>query len=313
MDVQQYIGEIVRSRDGARGLSREAATRLFEAMFGGGLADVELGAILIGLRMKGESLDEILAGLDVLDPLVRRVTVDPGRPAVSIPSYGGARRTANLVPLLALLLADAGVQVIVHGVPGDSRRTTTAEILQAMGLGACDAPDRAEIAIGRGNPAFVPVSALSPRLGALLELGSRLGVRHVGHTLAGLLNPSTSRACLAIAGFADAGGEALRHACFARSGRSALVLRGEEGEVVASTRWAARIDWVHDGRVETLVPGQALAPPDLPALPDPHDVPATARWIQSVLAGERPVPEPIDRQVEAVLTALQRAGVVEAA
>jgi anthranilate phosphoribosyltransferase len=42
----------------------------------------------------------------------------------------------------------------------------------------------------------------------------------------------------------------------------------------------------------------------MPALPDPHDAPATARWIQSVLAGERPVPAPIEQQAGAVLHAL---------
>jgi hypothetical protein len=39
-------------------------------------------------------------------------------------------------------------------------------------------------------------------------------------------------------------------------------------------------------------------------LPDPLDAPATARWVQSVLAGERPVPEPIERQVGAALRAV---------
>jgi hypothetical protein len=81
---------------------------------------------------KGESLDEVRAGLDVLEPLLRRVPVDPMRPTVAIPSYNGARSTANLTPLLACLLADSGLQVVVHGVTGDPRRTTTAEIMQLL-------------------------------------------------------------------------------------------------------------------------------------------------------------------------------------
>ncbi len=46
MDAQPFIKEIARGREGARGLSYEAATRMFDAMFGGGFADVELGAVL---------------------------------------------------------------------------------------------------------------------------------------------------------------------------------------------------------------------------------------------------------------------------
>jgi anthranilate phosphoribosyltransferase len=304
MDAQPFIKEIGRGREGARGLTYEAATRMFDAMFGGGFADIELGAVLIALRMKGESLDEVRAGIDVLEPLLRCVPVDATRPVVSIPSYNGARHTANLVPLLACLLADAGVQVVVHGVTADPKRTTTAEIMQAMGLGPAGGIDRAEAAIARGDPAFVPIDALSSRLAALLELRWQLGVRNVGHTLAKLLNPTDSAACLRLACFTHPEFAALQHAYFEQTGRPGMVLRGTEGEVVASTRRAAQIDWVHEGRTEVLVPATAGPAREMPALPDAHDAPATARWIQSVLAGERPVPDPIEQQVGAVLQAL---------
>jgi anthranilate phosphoribosyltransferase len=304
MDAQPFIKEIGRGRDSARGLSYESALRMFDALFGGGFADVEIGAVLIALRMKGESLDEIRAGLDILEPLLRRVPVDATRPTVAIPSYNGARNTANLTPLLACLLADSGVQVVVHGVTGDPSRTTTAEIMQAMGLGPSGGLDAAEAALARGDPAFLPVTVLSARLAALLELRWQLGVRNVGHTLAKLLNPTDSPACLRVACFTHPEFNRLQHDYFLATARPALVLRGTEGEVVASTRRAAQIDWLHEGRCDTLVAAQASAARDIPALPDAHDAPATARWIQSVLAGERPVPEPIAQQVAAVLQAV---------
>jgi anthranilate phosphoribosyltransferase len=304
MDAQPFIKEIGRGREGTRGLSYESALRMFDALFGGGFADVELGAVLIGLRMKGESLDEIRAGLDILEPLLRCVPVDAARPTVAIPSYNGARDTANLTPLLACLLADSGVQVVIHGVTGDPQRTTTAEIMQAMGLGPSGGLDAAEAALARGDPAFLPVSVLSARLAALLELRWQLGLRNVGHTLAALLNPTDSPHCLRIACFTQPELSRLQHDYFIATTRPGLVLRGTEGEVVASTRLAAQIDWLHEGRCDTLVAAQVAPARDLPALPDAHDAPATARWIQSVLAGERPVPEPIAQQVAAVLQAV---------
>lgn len=304
MDAQAVIKEIGRGRDGARGLSHEAALAMFESLFGGGYADVELGAILIALRMKGETVDEVRAGLDVLEPLLSTVPVDAARPVVAIPSYNGARHSANLVPLLACLLADAGVQVVIHGVDRDPKRTTTAEIMQAMGLGPVGGIEAAAHALTRGDPAFVPVSVLSPRLAALLELRWQLGVRNVAHTLAKLLNPTDAPGCLRIASFTHPEFNRLQHEYFAVTGRPALLMRGTEGEVVASTRRAAQIDWVHDGVCDLLVAADAGSAGDLPALPDAHDAPATARWVQSVLAGERPVPAPIERQVAAVLHAL---------
>lgn len=304
MDAQAFIREIGRGREGSRGLPYATALRMFDAMFGGGLADVELGAILMALRMKGESLDEVRAGVDVLEPLLLRVPVDATRPVVAVPSYRGARHTANLVPLLACLLSDAGVQVVIHGVTGDPERTTTAEILQAMGLGATGGVDAAADALARGDPAFVPVRTLSPRLAALLELRGQLGVRNVGHTIANLLNPTAAPGCLRLACVAGPAPGRLQHDYFVATGRAALLLPGTEGEAVASVRGPELIDWVHDGTSETLVDADPGPAGDVPALPDAHDAPGTARWVQSVLAGERPVPEPIERQVAAVLHAV---------
>ncbi|HYF59526.1 MAG TPA: DNA-binding protein YbiB [Burkholderiaceae bacterium] len=306
MDAQPYLKEIGRGRDGARGLSYESAFALFEAVFDGGFAELELGAILIALRMKGESLDEIRAALDALSPRLARVPVDASRPVVSIPSYNGARHVANLVPLLACLLADAGMQVVIHGTTADPVRTTTSEIMRAMGLGPVSTVAQAGSAIARGDPAFVPVDVLSPALASMLGLRARLGVRNVAHTLAKLLDPTDAPGCLRLASFTHPEFDRLQHDYFVACDRPALLSRGNEGEVVASTRRGARIDWLHDGTCDVLVEAQGVAPRETPALPDAHDAPGTARWIQAVLAGERPVPAAIERQVAAVLHAAGR-------
>jgi anthranilate phosphoribosyltransferase len=304
MDAQRFITEIGRGAQGARSLPYDVALQMFELLFEGRFDDIELGAILIALRMKGESLDEVRAALDVLEPGLNRLPVDVSRPCVSIPSYNGARHTPNLVPLLACLLADAGVQVVVHGVSGDERRTSTAEIMSAMGLGAVRDIGQAVDVIDRGVPAFVPVELLSPPLAGLLALRARLGVRNIGHTLVKLINPTLAPDCLRMASFTHPEFNRLQHDYFIGSRRPAMLMRGTEGEVVASTRRAAQIDWVHDGECEVAVLAQAIASGGLPALPDASDACATARWIQSVLAGERPVPQAIDQQVGAILLAL---------
>jgi anthranilate phosphoribosyltransferase len=304
MDAQRFIKEIGRGGEGTRSLSYDLAMQMFEALFEGRFDDIELGAILIALRMKGESLDEVRAALDVLEPGLHRLPVDVVRPCVSIPSYNGARHTPNLLPLLACLLADAGVQVVVHGVSRDERRTTTADIMTAMGLGAVRDIGQAVDVIGRGVPAFVPIELLSPALAGLLALRARLGVRNIGHTLAKLINPTRSPDCLRMASFTHPEFNRLQHDYFIGSRRPAMLMRGTEGEVVASTRRAAQIDWVHNGECEVIVPAQTTAAGGQPALPDAADPSATARWIQSVLAGERPVPQAIDQQVGAVLLAL---------
>lgn len=128
MSYSHYIKEIGRGAEGARNLSRDDACQvLYAAMLDGGVPDLELGAIILGLRVKGESLDEMLGFLSAVDQRTNRLDMPQGRVRpVVLPTYNGARKEANLTPLLALLLQRFGVPVLVHGLlegfgPGHSR------------------------------------------------------------------------------------------------------------------------------------------------------------------------------------------------
>lgn len=304
----EILREIGRGKEGARDLTRDKAQALFERLFSGRLGEMETGAMLLALRVKGESLDEIDGAIAALsDPgsgYLRPVQVDDSRPVVSIPSYNGARQTPNLTALLACLLSGAGVQVVIHGIGSDPRRTVTADIMRAMGLTLAESGEQAAAVLERHDPVFVPIAQLSPVLARLLSLRARLGVRNVAHTLVKLINPTTSERCMRITCFTHPDFNRLQHQFFMRNKASAMVLRGTEGEVVASVRRAAQIDWMHEGSCDTVVEAQTTPMLGVPNLPSARDVHATALWIQSVLSGECPVPHAIAEQVDAVLNAL---------
>ena len=117
MNFAQFIKEIGRGAEGAKDLTREEARQLYGAMLDGGVPDLELGAILIALRMKGETNDEMAGFLAAAQERLQALHVPAGRiRPVVIPSYNGARKGANLTPLLALLLQRFGVPVLVHGL-----------------------------------------------------------------------------------------------------------------------------------------------------------------------------------------------------
>ena len=298
------IKNIGRGKKGARDLSRPDACALYTAMLNGTVSDLELGAILLAMRIKGESVDELGGFMDAAEVSFQRIPAwhSPYAP-VSIPSYNGARKMANLTPLLALLLAREGVPVLVHGVSTDPGRVTTAEIFAAMGLQPCHTVDAVHAAFAARQPAFMPIEALAPKMAHLLSLRRILGVRSSTHTLVKILQPFDGPALRLVSythpEYLETLGAYFLHAAPCERG-DAFLMRGTEGETVANANRAQQIEWFHRHQRTTLV--QRQEPVDaLPPLPAQSDAATTAAWIAAALRGEQPVPAPIAEQVEQCL------------
>ena len=320
MQCAALIKEIGRGKDGARSLSHEQARDLWAAILAGEVSDLELGAILLAMRVKGETTNELAGFLDATHAAMSHLP-DPAAAyaPVVIPSYNGARHLPNLVPLLALMLAERGVPVLVHGVVsdpmGDLRgrgvRVTTADVLHAMGIDFIrhgnDLPGAVRSAATRRLPVFAPIQVLHPRLAYVLGLRRVLGVRNSAHTLAKLLQPFAGSA-LRLGSFTHPEYEVLLRNYFLSYGGSALISRGSEGEVVANARRSLRIEAFNERVARIVVEGQDVAPANAAVLPVSRDAAVTAVWTQSVLAGEHPVPQPIAEQFAVIMEALQNTG-----
>jgi anthranilate phosphoribosyltransferase len=301
----RFIKEIGRGPHGARSLSSEDTHALYAAMLDGRVPDLELGAVLLAYRLKGETADELAAMLAATHASFTPLAVaDGAHGPVSIPSYNGARKQPNLVPLLALMLAREGVPTLVHGVTADPGRVTSAEIFAALDLPA--ARDHAEIEaqLAARRVSFAPIETLAPKVARLLALRRRMGVRNSTHTLVKLLQPFAQPG-LRLVNYTHPPYRESLSALFAAHPEAAvggaLLARGTEGEAVADTRRQVQVDWLHEGICETLIE-PVRSSPDAPEveLPEGRDAPTTAAWIDAVLRGEAPVPEAIARQVQTI-------------
>ena len=294
------IKEIGRGKKGSRNLSRQDASSLYTAMLDRNVSDLELGAILMAMRIKGESVDELGGFMDAAEASFERIPAGPGPYApVSIPSYNGSRKMANLTPLLALLLAREGVPVLVHGVTVDPGRVTSAEIFAAMQLAPAQSVADVQAAFAARLPAFMPIELLAPPMAHLLSLRRILGVRSSTHTLVKILQPFDGPALRLVSythpEYLETLGEYFLSASPPERG-DAFLMRGTEGETVANANRAQQIDWFHQGQRTLLV--QRDAPTDeLAQVPDGRDAATTAAWIARALRGEVPVPASIAEQV----------------
>jgi len=297
----RYIKEIGRGAEGARALAGPEAYALYGAMLDGGVPDLELGAIVLALRVKGESLEEMQGFLAAVSERSHFLRSPAGRPRpVVLPSYNGARREANLTPLLALLLQRFGVPVIVHGLIEGYGRVTSGQIFRELGIFPCASLTQAQSDLDERNLAFVPLPILSPGLNNLLALRGRLGVRNSAHSLVKLLDPCRGEAVLIAAATHPAFLDLMRELLLAGTGR-ALLLRGTEGEPYANPKRRPRIEYLHEGVVDLLFDAEHESLKFLPHLPAAADVVSTAHWIRQVVDQHLPLPLPIANQLACCL------------
>lgn len=306
MSIAQYIKEIGRGPEGARPLTVEQSRDLMGQVLDGQVSDLEVGAFALAMRMKGETVDELLGFADAVEQ--RCMVLTSARPVVVIPSYNGARRLPNLVPLLAMRLAQEGAAVLVHGPRHDPARVTSHEVFQALGLPPLDSAQAVHERWQRHEPAFVATDVLNPALQRLLDVRRVVGVRNSGHTVAKLINPVQGAPALRLASYTHPEFGVLMAQFAERAAADIMVLRGTEGEAVADPRRCPRMDLWLSGRAhpELGCPAQDGVLTELPILPRSIDAATVALYVQAVVAGQQPGPAPLDRQVDLLLAALAR-------
>ncbi len=306
MGIAHYLKEIGRGSQGARSLDIDQSRDLMEQVLDGRVTDLEVGGFALSMRIKGETVDELLGFAQAVQ--ARCLVVDSDRPVIVIPSYNGARRLPNLTPLLAMRLAQEGARVLVHGPLHDPARITSAEIFHALGLPPADGAAGVHERWKRHEPAFITTETLSPALQRLLDVRWVVGLRNSGHTMAKLLHPVLGAPALRLASHTHPEFGQLMTDFAERTRADMMLLRGTEGEAVADPRRCPKLDvWLRgQWQADLSCPLQEGVLTALPLLPRQIDAATVAVYIQGVVAGEKPGPAPLDKQVDLLIRALQR-------
>ena len=303
MTYGHFIKEIARGKESSRDLPVDDARQLYGAMLDGGVSDLELGAILVALRMKGESNDEMLGFLSAVNERVSALRAPAGRiRPIVIPSYNGARKGPNLTPLLALLLQRFGVPVVVHGLIEGYGRVTSGHIFRELGIMPCASTSAAQQAIDDKRLAFVPLSAIAKGLADLLAQRGALGLRNSAHSLVKMLDPFRGQGLILAAATHPAYMDMMRDV-LGQIGIHALLFRATEGEPFANPKRRPRIEHLHDGDCEILFEAEHDSLKALPQMPEEAEARPTAEWMRAVLDGRSPLPQPLANQLACCLFA----------
>ncbi|MFW0765330.1 DNA-binding protein YbiB [Trabulsiella odontotermitis] len=312
MDYRTIIKEVGRGKHHARDLDFDTARALYTRMLEGDVPDLEMGGILIALRIKGEGEAEMRGFYEAMQQQTIRLTPPVGKPMpIVIPSYNGARKQANLTPLLAMLLHKLGFPVVVHGVSEDPTRILTETIFEMIGIEATRHAGQAQAKLEGHQPVYMPVSALCPPMEKQLAMRWRMGVRNSAHTLAKLATPFAESAALRLSSVSHPEYVTRVASFFTDIGGRGILLHGTEGEVYASPQRCPQINLIDENGVQVLVERQSEDNRDviLPASKDPL---ITAHWIERCVAGSEPVPQSLKIQLACCLLATGEVASLEA-
>ncbi len=216
----------------------------------------QLAGFLIGLRAKGESVEELRALADVMLEHATRIEV-PG-PSIDVVGTGGDRmHSVNISTMASIIVAAAGVRVVKHGNRAASSSSGSADVLEALGLSLTLPAERvAEVAEEVGIT-FCFANAFHPSMRHAAVARRDLGVGTAFNALGPLTNPA--QPTYAAVGVADARMAPLIAGVFAERGRAATVFRGDDGLDELTLATSSTVWWVREGRVAQV----ALDPADV--------------------------------------------------
>ena len=175
-----------------RHLTRVQASALMDAIVSGELDDVQIAAVIVALRAKGETVEEIAGFVSSLRDKVIRVSATRDDLVDTCGTGGDGTHTFNISTAAALVAAGAGVGIAKHGNRALSSQCGSADVLDALGIENV-APDRVGEVIDRAGIGFMFAPAHHPALKHAAAARKALGVRTVFNLLGPMANPAFVR------------------------------------------------------------------------------------------------------------------------
>ena len=271
-----------------RNLGAVEVTAAVTEILEGAATSAQIAAFAVGLRMKGETVEEMAALLDVMRAFGERVELAPDSDAVDTCGTGGDRAcTINASTVAALVVAGAGAKVCKHGNRSQSSQCGSADLLETLGVAVDIGPAEVAGCVEQAGMGFCFAPRYHPAFRHVGPTRRELGVPTVFNFLGPVANPAGVRR--QVLGVSDpAMADKLIGVLAAQGAERALVVYGHDGLDELSTITTSTVVELRDGEVRTydVDPGAlGLKPAALEEIQG-GDPPLNAELARRVLDGE---------------------------
>ncbi len=299
IDIKQALSALVDRRDLT---AAEMATVVGQIM-DGQATPAQVGALLTALRMKGETVDEVVGAAQAMRQRMRRVDVSAPVLLDTCGTGGDGSGSVNVSTLASFILAACGVKVAKHGNRAMSSRTGGHDVIEALGLDPAPTPDVAARCLQQEGLCFMFAPAYHAATKHAVGPRREIGFRTLFNLLGPLTNPAGAR--FHVNGvFSASRCEFLAKAHEALGSKRALVVHGAGGlDEFAPTGKTHVAELTADGQVKTfdLTPSDFGLPDSDPAGLRGGEPALNARILRDTLQGAPGVPAAV--RLTAVMTA----------
>lgn len=283
MSIASAIKRVVEGYN----LEREEMFDVFGEVMDGRASDIQKSALLISLRMKGETVDEITGAAMAMRQRVTPLDVDGAEVIDTCGTGGDGRGTFNVSTIAAFVAAGAGALVAKHGNRAVSSACGSADLLAELGVAIdLDAARMSEV-LRRTGISFLFAPKLHPAMGAVVGVRRELGVRTIFNVLGPLTNPAFARRQV-LGVYAEHLVERLAHVLLSLGAEHAMVVHSRDGLDEISVSAPTHVAEVRDGGVRSY----EIGPEEIGVGSHPiesisgGDAAANAQIARAILGGE---------------------------
>jgi anthranilate phosphoribosyltransferase len=246
MDIQRAIDVLGRFGH----LQTDEAESVMNQIMSGGATDAQIAAYLMGLRMKGETQQEITGSARAMRAKAHKVPTQQTDLLDTCGTGGDKSGTFNISTTVAFVAAGAGIKVAKHGNRASSSKCGSADVLGALGVNLELTPEQVGQCVDEVGIGFLFSVKMHPAMKHAIGPRREMATRTIFNILGPLTNPAGANHQL-MGVFAGDLTDMLAHVLGELGSKSAMVVNGYGGLDELTTTGPNRVSHFHDGYVDT--------------------------------------------------------------
>jgi len=247
MTIQEAIKKVIAGNS----LSIEESTRVFSDIMTGSATDAQIAALIVSLRMKGESVEEITGAASVMREKATLVCPKNKENVIDTCGTGGDNlNTFNISTASAFVAAGAGATVAKHGNRSVSSKCGSADVLESLGVNISISPDKIRDCLDKVGIGFLFAVSLHKAMKYAIAPRKEIGVRTIFNILGPLTNPAMATSQL-MGVFSPSLTETMALVLRNMGSRSAFVVHGLDSLDEISLSSPTQVSELKNGTVKT--------------------------------------------------------------